>query len=365
MIRDKEGKQKTLPFIYNVLELQRYFDLDSKTVKQIEDVSSVYPFKIPFFYLNLADRYNPACPIRKQCLPDIKELSSGGYKDPLVEEKHSRTPSFIKKYPNRGVFLVGAQCAMYCRFCNRKRFIGKENEIRGSWEETFRYINKDTGISEVIISGGDPMMLAPEDLDYLLSRIIKNNHIKLIRISSRVPVVYPEGISKEHLAVLKKIPLIWFVIHINHPKEITPQFSEVIKKLRASGCPLISQTVLLRGVNDCPRIIEKLFQSLVFMGIKPYYLFQLDEVMGTMHFKVRLKRGVEIMHGLRKNVSGLAIPQYVLDITGGIGKIPIDYNYIKKKEGQKLHIKGILGNRGYYMDNGSASHCLKCGLCSS
>lgn len=362
-MRDKEGKKDALPFIFHVSGLKRHLALSKRKTREITNTSRVYPLKISFFYLNLIDRTNPECPIRRQCIPDIKELSQEGEADPLIEGRYSITPSFIKKYPGRGVFLTGSQCAVYCRFCNRKRLAGKDHGIKASHGDTFEYLKKDPSITEVIVSGGDPMMLSPDELDYILSIISSIDHIKTIRISSRVPVVYPEGITEGHLNAIKKISPLWFIIHINHPREITEEFLENIRMLKETGCILMSHTVLLRGVNDCPFILAELFQRLVIMGVKPYYLFQLDEVRGAMHFKVKIQRGIEIMKALRTNISGLAIPTYAIDITKGAGKVPVDYNYIKKSSGKKIYIEDFKGYKGVYMDDGQKSVCIRCGIC--
>lgn len=362
-MEDKEGKKNALPFITGVEELKKRFKLNKKTIEDIEKTARVYPFRIPEFYLKLIEEENPQCPIKKQCIPDIRELSSSGEIDPLIEEKHSVTPSFIKKYPGRGVFLSGNQCAMFCRFCNRKRLIGRNYDIKASHEETFDYLKKDKAIKEVIISGGDPLMLSPEEFDFILKCLSQIDHINIIRISSRMPVVHPEGIKKGHIESMKSVSPLWFIIHINHPKEITDDFSETVNKLRGSGCILLSHTVLLRGVNDCPYILKELFEKLVVLGIKPYYLFQLDEVKGISHFKVRLKRGIEIMKRLRQELSGIAIPTYVIDVTGGAGKIPVDYRYIKKHYGRKLHIEDLRGKIGHYTDDGKKSKCMGCSVC--
>lgn len=363
-MRDKEGKKDTLPFIFHVSDLKGHLALSKRKIKEINDTSRVYPLKVSYFYLNLIDKTNPECPIKRQCIPDIKELSHQGEVDPLIEDRHSITPSFIKKYPGRGVFLTGAQCAVYCRFCNRKRLTGRDHDIKASHKDTFAYLKKDTSIQEVIVSGGDPMMLSPEELDHILSNLFSIDHIKTVRISSRVPLVYPEGITDGHINAIKKINPLWFIIHINHPREITDEFSEKIRILRETGCILLGHTVLLRGVNDCPLILAHLFQGLVMLGIKPYYLFQLDEVRGVMHFKVQVQRGIEIMKTLRRNISGLAMPTYTIDITGGSGKVPVDYNYIKRGSGDKIYIEDFKGRTGIYLDNGKKSICNRCGVCN-
>jgi lysine 2,3-aminomutase len=360
---NEEGTTTTLPFIQNVEHLSKYLSLDDKEKGDIDNVSHYHPLKIPEYYISIMDKDNPFCPIRKQSVPSGEELINNGKLDPLNEKGYSATPAFIKKYPGRGVFLVNAECAMYCRFCNRRRFTGGGWNPRKYWEETFRYIEKDEEIHEVILSGGDPFMLSPDELQYILGRLRIIERIKVIRISTRVPVVFPNGLHEDHLAVIKGNSPIWIVVHINHPKEITPVFMEKMKRFREAGGIIISQTVLLRGVNDCPYILQNLFENLIYCGIKPYYLFQLDEVRGAMHFKVKIAKGIEIMRFLRINTSGLALPHYVIDIPGGLGKVPVDYRYIKKRKTNKIHLEGFSATMGIYCDDGKKSRCTECGLC--
>jgi lysine 2,3-aminomutase len=364
LIRKREGTSTALPFIRTVEALSSRICLNEKAIEEIGKISLSHPFKIPEFYVSLMDKENPRCPIKRQAVPAIEELSEGGGADPLNERGASVTPSFIKRYPGRGVFLVNAECAMYCRFCNRRRLVGKGKKPEKYQDETLQYLEKADQINEVIVSGGDPFMLPGDELDYILSRLRAIHRINTIRVSTRVPLVYPEGMGRRHFAALKKASPIWVVVHINHPKEISPHFIDVIKRMRQAGAIVISQTVLLRGVNDCPHIITRLFGSLVSYGVKPYYLFQLDEVRGAQHFKVKLKKGIEIMRHLREHSSGLAIPQYALDITGGLGKAPVDYQYIKKGKGNKIIAEGLSGQTGLYNDDGGKSECLKCGLCN-
>jgi lysine 2,3-aminomutase len=361
--RREEGRSSTLPFVSHATQLYRYISLSEKSAKEILKVSESFPIKIPEFYLNLFDKDNPACPLRRQAVPTEAELTCTGRDDPLDEQRYLVTPSLIKKYPGRAVFLATSQCAMYCRFCNRRRLVGKDWDPRTSWEESFRYIEVDDNLKEVIVSGGDPFTLSVEDFSYLIKRLRNIDQIKVIRISTRLPVVYPMGLKKEHLVVLEKGSPVWVVIHINHPREISPEFIDVIKKLRRAGTSIVCQTVLLRGVNDCPRILLKLFEALVSIGIKPYYLFQLDEVIGAMHFKVNIDEGIRIMHFLREHGSGLALPQYALDITGGLGKVPLDYQYLKERKGRMIYLESLSGESGSYKDNGQKSRCQGCGVC--
>ncbi len=363
-IINEGGMKNTPPFIKNVEYLSKHLSLEEQTRIDIGNVARLYPLKIPEYYLGIADKDNPQCPIRRQSVPSGEELVDSGKPDPLNEKIYSVLPAFIKKYRGRGVFLANAECAMYCRFCNRKRFVGKSWEPEKYWDETLNHIENDEDVYEVILSGGDPLMLSPDKLAYLLGRLRAIKRLKTIRISTRVPVVFPYGLDGAYYDALRDNSPVWVVIHINHPKEITSVFEESIRKIREAGGIVISQTVLLRGVNDCPYILRNLFENLVYCGVKPYYLFQLDEVKGAMHFKVKISKGIEIMEYLRKNISGLALPYYVIDIPGGLGKVPVDYRYIKRRRAGNIYLEGFSGATGMYRDDAAGSICTNCGLCS-
>ena len=343
-------------------QLVDFAPLHDVNVADITAVSRRYPFKIPPFYAHLIDWSNPFCPIRLQALPTLQELTDGQTPDPLDEESIRVTPSFLKRYPKRGVFWVSGQCAMYCRFCNRRRMVGRGWDPELSREETLDYLECNHEITEVILSGGDPMMLPASELGYILEKLRGIPRIQTIRISSRLPVVYPMGIQREHLKAIKKASPVWFIVHINHPREITPEFLEVVRLLRESGAILLSQTVLLRMINDCSGILGNLFERLIQAGVKPYYLFQLDDVAGTAHFKVKVQTGLSIIKQLRREISGLCIPHYALDITGGLGKVPIDNQYIEDA-GEDLRVKNLTGRVGVYRDTGDTSTCVSCGIC--
>jgi lysine 2,3-aminomutase len=348
--------------ISDVEGLSGFISLDSESAKEIGRVSAVYPFRVPRFYGSLMDRENPFCPIRLQAVPTAAELGGQGMPDPLGESLISVTPSFLTRYPGRGLFLVTAECAMYCRFCNRRRLVGRGFRPQDTREETLTYLEQCDEIREVIVSGGDPLMLRPAELDYVLGRLRKIERIGVVRVSTRVPVVFPEGLDRHRQAIKRHGPL-WFIIHINHPREVTPEFTGAVRVLREAGAVIISQTVLLRRVNDCCHILARLFEKLVALGVKPYYLFQLDDVSGATHFKVRLETGIAIMRALRKSVSGLCIPHYAVDITGGLGKIPLENGYIRGKEGQRVFMENLYGEEGTYGDNGEESRCNNCGIC--
>ena len=342
----------TLLFLSTAEALSEALPLDQATSKEIAEVSKIYPFRIPRYYVNLMEKDNPRCPLRLQGIPSAMELTAGGEKDPLAEGGIHLTPSLIKRYPKRAVFLVSSECAMYCRFCNRKRAIGRGAAWDGSVEETLSYLDSDREISEVILSGGDPLMLPPARLAHILDRLRANTRIRVIRVSSRLPVVSPQAIQEGHFEALRKHAPVWFVIHTNHPREITPEFAGVVAGLREAGAVLISQTVLLRGVNDSPDTLARLFEGLVRLGVKPYYLFQLDDVQGAQHFKVKVRAGIALMKELRRGVSGLCMPYYALDITGGLGKVPLEHRYVRKREGNRLIVENPAGERGVYVDDG-------------
>ena len=363
-MRNAEGKPLTLPFLSDVESLSSAILLDRASEEEIERVSRVFPLRIPPFYAGLMDPENPLCPIRLQAVPTTEELSETGVADPLGEASIALTPAFFKRYSGRGVFLTTAECAMYCRFCNRRRLVGRGFDPAVFREETLAFIETCEEVREVILSGGDPLMLDPIELDHILSRLRRIDHVKVIRLSSRMPVVFPERVEIHREAIKRHAPL-WFIVHINHPKEVTPQFVEAINCLRDARASCISQTVLLRRVNDCRHILARLFELLVEAGVKPYYLFQLDDVTGATHFKVRIEEGLSIMKGLRAAASGLCMPQYALDITGGLGKVPLEGPYLGPRAGDRVRLENIHGQQGTYLDDGRESKCNGCGICKS
>ncbi len=305
---------------------------------------------------------NEGCPIRLQAVPSGEELRGGGVADPLGEKDIALTPCLFKRYPRRAVFLAAAECAMYCRFCNRKRLVGTGFGPEAFREETLRYLEEHDDIDECIISGGDPLTLSGGELEYILRRLRAIPHLKVIRISSRMPVVYPARVHM-HVEALRRYGPVWFIVHINHPREVTPGFLEAVRAIREANATVVSQTVLLRRVNDCPHVLGLLFNLLVRAGVKPYYLFQLDDVTGATHFKVRVETGLAIMKALRRSVSGLSLPQYAVDITGGLGKVMLEHGCIKGREGTRLIIENLHGEKGVYMDDGLESTCNNCGIC--
>ncbi len=360
---EEEGISHTLPFLFSLRELDTIPELQP-AIRTLEGIPISHNVRISRYYLNLIDFKDPFCPIRAQAIPSSKEAERSGEDDPLGEALYSVTPILIKRHPDRCVFLVSSECAMYCRFCNRRRFAGKAIDPDPFIEESLAVIEHDPDIREVILSGGDPLMLEAEKLRAILGRLRSMKKRLTIRLSTRLPVVHPDGLTAGHLKAIRDASPIWLVIHVNHPKEVTPRFLKKIGSLRKAGASIVSQTVLLRNVNDCPHVLLDLFESLVEAGIKPYYLFQLDDVVGASHFKVGLSRGRDIMAFLRLHASGLAIPRYALDIPGGLGKIPVDPEHVQFLEKTTMvKLTSPDGKIGYYNDNAEESVCMRCGIC--
>ncbi len=327
-------------------QLLGWFDFDPLPLKAVADR---YPMRIPAYYLGLIQAVDD--PIWRQCVPDILELNEAGLVDPLAEEDLSPTPAVIHRYPDRVIFLASGSCASYCRFCTRKRKVGCSGLSMSFRElrEGIEYIAATPQIKDVILSGGDPLLLPDTVLGDLLAHIHAIPHVEIIRIGSRVPVTLPERITDKLCALLQRFEPLYINTHFNHPREITPQTTEACGKLSRCGIPLGNQTVLLRGVNDDPQTMTELFRGLLKIRVKPYYLHQMDLVCGTAHFRTPVAKGLEIMQALRGPVSGLASPHYVIDLPGGKGKVPFLPEYLKRR-GEMLLIRTPAGDLVEYPD---------------
>jgi lysine 2,3-aminomutase len=302
-------------------DLASYFPCDRKSLRRVVDK---YPMRISPYYLSLIQA--PGDPIWRQCVPDGRELQEDGLlSDPLEEENLSPTPCLIHRYPDRVVFLATTCCAVYCRFCMRKRKVGCSSfEVRMELlEAAIRYIEETSAVRDVILSGGDPLLLPDDHLEYLLQRLRKIPHVEIIRIGTRVPVTLPERITPKLCRMLKSYHPLFINTHFNHPLEVTSKSSEACTRLADAGIPLGNQTVLLKDVNDDPETMKSLMQKLLTIRVRPYYIHQMDLVKGTGHFRADVRRGIEIMQGLRGHTSGMANPYYVIDAPGGKGKIPL------------------------------------------
>jgi lysine 2,3-aminomutase len=321
-------------------ELALRFDVDPELFR---DVAARYPMRITPYYLGLIKEIDD--PIWRQCVPDPRELKDDKQiPDPLHEERLSPTPGVIHRYPDRVVWLVSPVCAVYCRFCMRKRSVGcagtrfSRNEI----DNAITYIGENHRIRDVILSGGDPLLLDDDLLDDILCRLRSISHVEIIRIGTRVPATLPERITPGLCMMLKKHHPLYINTHFNHPLEITGESTLACARLADSGIQLGNQTVLLRGVNDDPVVIKRLMQLLLTIRVRPYYIHQMDLVRGTRHFRTKVGKGIEIMEGLRGHTSGLATPYFVIDLPGGKGKVPVVPDYLER-QGEKLLLRNFLG----------------------
>lgn len=286
-------------------------------------VAGRYPLRITPHYLGLIE--GPGDPLWRQCVPAPQELADRQLPDPLNEEGLSPVPGLIHRYPDRVVWLVSNECAVYCRFCMRKRRVGCPALGGGSdlLGDALRYIAETPAIRDVILSGGDPLLLDDELLEWILARLAAIPHVEMVRIGTRIPVTLPERVTMRLCRMLRRYHPLYVNTHFNHPREITPESSKACMRLADAGIPLGNQTVLLRGVNDDPAVMTRLMQRLLAIRVRPYYIHQMDLVQGTGHFRTKVERGLEIMAGLRGHTSGMATPYYVIDAPGGKGKIPL------------------------------------------
>ncbi|MBI2413820.1 MAG: KamA family radical SAM protein [Deltaproteobacteria bacterium] len=285
----------------------------------------------PYFF-SLIDRNDPRCPIRKQAIPRLEEFSVSSCEmiDPCGEDSHSPVPGLVHRYPDRALLIVTDSCAMYCRYCTRKRMVGEEHPPMPTdrFEDAYKYIKSKKSIRDVLISGGDPLMMKTEVLESYISKLRSIPHLEIIRIGTRVPVTLPMRVNEELVSMLKKYHPLYLSIHFSHPREITPEVVKSCGMLADAGIPLGSQTVLLKGVNDKPAVMKKLMHELMKVRVRPYYVYQCDMAMGTSHFRTPVSVGINIIEELRGHTTGYAVPTFVVDAPGGGGKIPVAPTYM-------------------------------------
>ncbi|BCR06050.1 lysine 2,3-aminomutase [Desulfuromonas versatilis] len=326
-------------------QLAEHFPVD---VAALEAVVERYPMRITPHYLGLIREIGD--PIWKQCVPDPAELLADGLPaDPLNEEHLSPVPSIVHRYPDRALFLVSNVCAAYCRFCTRKRKVGcgGHSVSFGEILDGIDYIGRNPRIKDVLLSGGDPLLMSDRMLGDILARLRRIPHVEVIRIGSRVPVTLPERITEELCRTLRQFHPLYLNTHFNHPAELTAAAAEACGRLADAGIALGNQTVLLAGVNDEPAVMAELVRGLMRIRVRPYYLHQMDLTAGTGHFRSRLERGLEILAALGGEVSGMAIPQYVVDLPGGKGKVPLVPGYLERL-GESALLRAPDGERIVY-----------------
>jgi lysine 2,3-aminomutase len=312
------------------------------------------PIAITPYYLSLCDPADPACPIRRQCVPDAREgvRVDGDLDDPLGEVAHEVAPSLVQRYPDRVLLLATDRCAVYCRFCTRSRMVG-DGGGAASLEKlapALAYVRSHPEIRDVIVSGGDPLAMATERLARLVGAIRDIPHVETIRLATRVPVTLPMRIGKELLTALRPYHPLWVMTHFNHPKELTSQAIRACTRLADAGFPVMNQTVLLAGINDRAETLEALFRGLVRARVRPYYLLQADPVQGTSHLRTPLARGVALMGELQGRLSGIALPKLICDTPGGRGKVPLLPDYVVATAPGRTTLRTFRGEVVDYLD---------------
>jgi len=343
---DDEWKQIIAQSITKPEQIRHKFNVD---VEDLKTVVAKYPMRISKYYFDLIEEVDD--PIWRQCVPSPLELQDPyGFDDPLNEEGQSPIPGLVHRYPDRVLMCVSNSCATYCRFCTRKRKVGNP-VITYSQErllEQIRYIEKTPAIRDVLLSGGDPFLLSDERIEFLLQKLRAIPHVEILRIGSRIPCTLPQRITPKLCSVLKNYHPFFVNVHFNHPLEITEASARACGLLADAGIPLGSQSVLLRGVNDDEAVMKTLVQKLLSIRVKPYYIYQMDLVRGTYHFRTPVEIGLHVLEALIGHTSGLAVPHYVIDSPGGGGKIPIQPNYIQSFDEKKIVLRNYEGKTYTY-----------------
>ncbi len=337
-------------------ELERMVSLSQDERDAIGRRRGSLPFAVTPYYLSLVDPEDPNQPIRRTVIPVTDEFlhMPGEAEDPLDEDRDSPVPGLVHRYPDRVLFLVTNSCSTNCRYCTRSRMVENPDRnpfFHAQWERAIAYIEAHTEVRDVLLSGGDPLTLSDDRLDWLLSRIRRIEHVEMIRIGTKAPVVMPQRITTALTRVLKRYHPLWMSIHFTHPDELTPETREACGRLADAGIPLGSQTVLLSGINDSVPVMKSLMHALIKARVKPYYLYQCDPIIGSSHFRTPVSKGIEIIQGLRGHTSGYAVPNYVIDAPQGGGKIPLLPDYYQGRDGDAVVLKNYEGKLFRYPDN--------------
>ena len=348
-------------------QLSQYFTFEPEEAEGIKKALAKFRMAITPYYLSLIDPNDPYDPIRRQAIPQGAEcnIAPADLNDPLHEDEDSPAPGLTHRYPDRVLFLITDMCSMYCRHCTRRRFAGQKDDESPSEriEMCLAYIEKTPQVRDVLLSGGDALMVSDKKLEYIIQRLRAIPHVEIVRIGSRTPVVCPQRITPELCEMLKKYHPIWLNTHFNHPNEFTPEAEAALARLANAGIPLGNQTVLLRGVNDCVHVMKKLMHELVRNRVRPYYIYQCDLSMGLEHFRTPVSKGIEIIENLRGHTSGYAVPTFVVDAPGGGGKTPVMPTYVISQSPNKVILRNFEGvittytePREYHED----CHCEAC-----
>jgi lysine 2,3-aminomutase len=333
--------------ITTVEALKRVISLTAEEEEGIRTTLARFRMAISPYYASLMDQDDPCCPIRKQGVPTINETHKApeDLEDPLSEDEDSPVAGLTHRYPDRVLFQVTDQCTMYCRHCTRRRMVGVHDRMRSKEELSadIDYIRQTPEVRDVLLSGGDPLSLADDQIEWIIAELRNIPHVEIIRIGSRTPVVLPQRITPALVDMLTKYHPIWFNTHFNHPKEITEESARACDLLTRGGIPVGNQSVLLRGVNDCSHVMKALVHGLLKLRVRPYYLYQCDLSVGIEHFRTSVGKGIEIMERLRGHTSGLAVPTFVVDAPGGGGKIPVMPQYMISRSDHTIIFRNYEG----------------------
>ena len=328
-------------------DLKKYVKLTAEEEEGVRKTLSTLRMAITPYYLSLIDPNDPNDPVRRQCIPTALEThqADADLLDPLHEDEDSPTPGLTHRYPDRVLFLITDMCSMYCRHCTRRRFAGQTDNECGPdrIEKALEYIEKTESVRDVLLSGGDALMVSDKKLEYIISRLRQIPHVEIVRLGTRTPVVCPQRITPELCDMLKKYHPVWINTHFNHPNEVTAESRRACEMLANAGIPLGNQSVLLRGVNDCVHVMKNLVHELVKMRVRPYYIYQCDLSMGLEHFRTPVSKGIEIIEGLRGHTSGFCIPTFVVDAPGGGGKTPVMPQYVISQAPGKVVLRNFEG----------------------
>lgn len=333
-------------------QLAKIINLSDSEREEIGECLKHFKMAITPYYASLINPNDRDCPIKKQAVPSIEEISihEMDMDDPLCEDHFSPVEGIVYRYPDRVLFLLTHKCSMYCRHCTRRRVVGCEDYsiANEKLERALDYIKQNTRIRDVLLSGGDPLVLPDFWIENILQRLRAIPHVEVIRIGTRTPVVLPMRITDELLTMLRKYHPIWINTHFNHPKEITPEATVACEKIADAGIPIGNQSVLLRGINDSAELLKELLTKLVKIRVRPYYLYQCDLTKGIGHFRTTVSQGIDIMSKIRGYISGYAVPTFVIDAPGGGGKIPVNPEYISSIDDREVVLRNYLGNIYHY-----------------
>ena len=303
-------------------------------------------------FLNLVDRNDPACPIRRQVVPRLAESHevAGEMADPGCEDGHMPVPGLVHRYPDRVLLLVTDRCAAYCRYCTRSRIVSGAgpHPLETDFEQAYAYLRQHAEVRDVLLSGGDPLLLADGRLEEILGRLRAIPHLEVIRIGTRIPVFLPQRVTPALCSLLRRFHPLWMSVHANHPRELTTEVRQALGLLADSGIPLGNQSVLLRGVNDSVEVQRALVHKLMLCRVRPYYLYQCDPVPGTAHLRTSVEEGIRIIEGLRGHTTGYAVPQFVIDAPGGGGKVPVNPDSIVRRDAAGLVLRNYEGKEFLY-----------------